>query len=79
MNQKKYGNNRNQSNPQGMTDRRSRDRRSERRSFFRDREVIADPHLKKRSRGDRDRKIIMQVYNVFSALRIEFFSNMLNQ
>ena len=27
---------------QGMTDRRSRDRRSERRSLFRDREVIAD-------------------------------------
>ena len=32
---------------QGMTDRRSRDARSERRSLFRDREVIADLHFKK--------------------------------
>ena len=32
---------------QGMTDHRSRDRRSERRCYFRDREVIADLHFKK--------------------------------
>ena len=42
---------------QGMTDRRSRDQRSERRSLFRDREVIADLQFKKWSQGDRDRKI----------------------
>ena len=42
---------------QGMTDRRSCDRRSDRRSFFRDHEVIADRHLVMRSQGDRDREI----------------------
>ena len=40
-------------NTQGMTDRRSRDRRS----LFPDREVIADLHFKKLSQGDRDRQI----------------------
>ena len=37
---------------QGMTD-----RRSDLRIFFRDREVIADLDMKKRSQGDRDREI----------------------
>ena len=39
----------------GMTDRRSFDR--DRRSFFRDLVVIADLDSKKRSQGDRDRKV----------------------
>ena len=42
---------------QSLTDRRSFDRDRDRRSFFRDHEVIADRHLVMRSQGDRDREI----------------------
>ena len=64
---------------QGMTDRRSRDRRSERHSFFRDREVIADLGLKKRSQGDRDREIWRsrsQAIAIFFAVYICLKSNL---
>ena len=55
----KVGISSNQSNTyrQGMTDRQPFDRDRDRRSFFRDPEVIGDLHLKKRWQGDCNRKI----------------------